>query len=182
MTRNAAPSRVFILELGNRAATPLKATSVPLASVHSEQAQEALLGLGSDPGAESMRYRALLSQGERIRLGLLMLSRLRLRMQRENPEYPAIEILSHYLDVASLVLGNISNLLLPAPGVRHQKIDRELINALDRQVSQLREQQAATPPSFLAAVSKDAIFQMEALGGQLRAALDLASSSDAVGG
>jgi uncharacterized membrane protein YccC len=170
----------FYLELGNRAATPLNATSAPLASVHSEQAQEALLGLGSDPGAESMRYRALLSQGERIRLSLLMLSRLRLRMQRENPDYPAIETLSHYLDVASLVLKNISDLLLPGPGARPQKINQDLVNALDRQGAQLREQQAATPPSFLAAVSKDAIFQMDALGGQLRAALDLASSSNAV--
>ena len=170
----------FYLELANRAATPLNATSAPLASVHSEQAQEALLGLGSDPGAESLRYRALLSQGERIRLSLLMLSRLRLRMQRENPDYPAIEILNHYLDVTSLILRNISNLLLPAAEQRQQRINHDLVNALDRQGAQLREQQAATPPSFLAAVSKDAIFQMEALGGQLRAALDLASSSDAV--
>jgi uncharacterized membrane protein YccC len=170
----------FYLELANRAATPLKATAAPLASVHSERAEEALLGLGSDPGVESMRYRALLGQGERIRLSLLMLSRLRLRMQRENPNYPAIEILNHYLDVASLVLKNIRDLLLPASGTHHQKMNQDLVNALDRQVAQLREQQAATPPSFLAAVSKDAIFQMEALGGQLRAALDLASSSDAI--
>jgi uncharacterized membrane protein YccC len=170
----------FYLELANRAATPLNATSAPLASVHSEQAQEALMGLGSDPGADSLRYRALLSQGERIRLSLLMLSRLRLRMQRENPDYPAIEILNHYLDVTSLILRNISNLLLPAVELRQQKINHDLVNALDLQGKQLREQQGATPPSFLAAVSKDAIFQMEALGGQLRAALDLASSSEAV--
>ncbi len=171
----------FYLELAKRAAKPLNATSAPLASIHSEQAQEALLGLGSDPGAESMRYRALLSQGERIRLSLLMLSRLRLRMQRENPDYPAIEILRHYLDVASLVLKNISNLLQPAPGIRHQKINQDLVNALDRQVAQLREQHSATAPSFLAAASKDAVFQMEGLDGQLRAALDLACSSEEVG-
>lgn len=170
----------FYLELANRAGTPLQATSAPLASVHSEQAQEALMGLGSDPGAESMRYRALLSQGERVRLSLLMLSRLRLRIQRENSDYPAIEILSHYLDVASLILRNTSNLLLPAAGTRQQRINHDLVNALDRQVAQLRAQQAATPPSFLAAVSKEAVFQMEALGGQLRAALDLASSSEAM--
>lgn len=170
----------FYLELANRAATPLNATSAPLASVHSEQAQEALMGLGSDPGAESLRYRALLSQGERVRLSLLMLSRLRLRMQRENPDYPAIEILNHYLDVTSLILRNISNLLLPAAELRQQRINHDLVNALDRQSKQLREQLSVMPPSFLAAVSKDAIFQMEALGGQLRAALDLASSSEAV--
>ena len=170
----------FYLELANRAATTLNATSAPLASVHSEQAQEALMGLGSNPGAESMRYRALLGQGERIRLSLLMLSRLRLRLQRKNPDYPAIEILNHYLDVASLVLRNISNLLQPAAGIRHQKINQDLVNALDRQAAQLREQQAPAAPSFLSAVSKDAVFQMEALNGQLRAALDLAGSATAI--
>ena len=170
----------FYQELANRAATPLKATSAPLASVHSEQAQKALMGLGSDPGAESMRYRALFGQGERVRLSLLMLSRLRLRMQRENPDYPAIEVLNYYLEVASLVLRNISNLLQPASGTRQQKINQDLIKSLDRQAAQLREQQNAVLPTFLAAVSKDAIFQMEALGGQLRAALDLAGSSNAV--
>jgi uncharacterized membrane protein YccC len=170
----------FYLELANRAAAPLQPTSAPLASVHSEQAQEALMGLGFVPGPESMRYRSLLSQGERTRLSLLMLSRLRLRMQRENPDYPAIEVVSHCLDVASLILRNVSSLLLPAAGMRPQRISLDLVNALDRQTAQLRAQQAATPPSFLAAVSKEAIFQMEALGGQLRAALDLASSSEAM--
>ncbi len=126
-----------------------------------------------------MRYRAILSQGERIRLSLLMLSRLQLRMQRENSNYPAIEILNHYRNVASLILRNISSLLIPNTGTRQQRINHDLVNALDRQMAQLREQQAATLPSFLAAVSKDAVFQMEALGGQLRAALDLASSSEA---
>jgi uncharacterized membrane protein YccC len=171
----------FYLELANRAATPLQATSAPLASVHSEQAQEALMGLGSVPGAESLRYRALLSQGERIRLSLLMLSRLRLRMQRENPDYPAIKILHQYLDAASLVLRNISNLLLPAAGTPHQKINQDLVNALDRQVAQLRDRHPLASPStsFLAAVSRDAVFQMEALSGQLRAALDLAGSAAA---
>jgi uncharacterized membrane protein YccC len=169
----------FYLELANRAATPLNAMSAPLASVHSEQAQEALLGLGSDPHAESLRYRALLSQGERIRLSLLMLSRLRLRTQRENPQHPAIEILNHYLDVAALVLRNISTLLQPATQVRHQKINQDLINALDRLTAQLREQRVPTAPSFLAAVTKEAVFQMEALNGQLRAALDLAGSAAA---
>ena len=38
----------FYLELANRAAAPWNATSSPLASAHSEQAQEALLGLARD--------------------------------------------------------------------------------------------------------------------------------------
>src|ERR1700738_2620784 len=52
----------FYLELANRASAPWNATSSPLASAHSEQAQEALLGLARDRGAGSIRYRALLKQ------------------------------------------------------------------------------------------------------------------------
>src|ERR1700733_13051839 len=46
----------FYLELANRASASWNATSAPLASVQSEQAQEALLGLGRDGDAESIRY------------------------------------------------------------------------------------------------------------------------------
>ncbi len=99
----------FYLELANRAAAPWNATSAPLASAQSEQAQEALLGLTRDDGTESIRYRALLSQAERMRLALLVLMRLRLRMEREIPDYQGIAILNGYLQVASQVLRNISN-------------------------------------------------------------------------
>src|ERR1700731_877745 len=42
----------FYLELANASSAPWNATSSPLASSHSEQAQEALLGLARDGGAE----------------------------------------------------------------------------------------------------------------------------------
>jgi uncharacterized membrane protein YccC len=168
------------LELANRAAAPLIATSTPLASIHSEEAQQALLGLARDPGPESMRYRALLSQAERIRLSLLMLSRLRARMERERHDYPAIEALTGYLELTSKILREISSLLLASPHTRSEEIKLDLLNALDQQISRLREQNAATPLSFLAAVAKDTLFQMDALAGQLRAALDLARNNISV--
>jgi uncharacterized membrane protein YccC len=167
----------FYLELANTAAAPWTATSSPLASAHSGQAQEALLGLARDSGAESIRYRALLNQAERIRLTLLMLMRLRLRMEREIPDYPGIGILSGYLQVASQILRHISNGLSGAPSTEPQERARQAVDALDRFSVQLREVAAATPPSFIAAVAKDAVFQMDALSGQLRAALDLSQNS-----
>lgn len=167
----------FYLELANRAVEPLNATSAPLASIHSEVAQQALLGLEHDPGPDSMRYRALLNQAERVRLSLLVLSRLRARMERERHDYPAIETLAGYLDLASKILREISNALLPLPPARITETERDLLTALDRQISKLREQNAETPSSFLAAVAKDALFQMDALAGQLRAALDLARNN-----
>ena len=163
----------FYLELANGASAPWNATSSPLASAHSEQAQEALLGLARDGGTESIRYRALLNQAERIRLTLLMLMRLRLRMEREIRDYPGIAILNGYLQVASQILRQISNSLSAAPSTEPQEKARQAGEALDRFSAQLREVAAATPPSFIAAVAKDAVFQMEALSGQLRAALDL---------
>ncbi len=171
----------FYLELANRAAEPLKPTSAPLASVHSEEAQQALLGLGRDPGPDSMRYRALLNQAERIRLSLLVLLRLRARMERERHDYPAIEALTGCLEQASNFLREISNALLPSPSARGAENERDLPNSLDRQISKLREKNAATPASFLSAVAKDALFQMDALAGQLRAALDLARNNVSLG-
>src|ERR1700726_2162775 len=46
----------FYRELANRASGPWNATSSPLASAHSEQAQDALLGLARDEDTESIRY------------------------------------------------------------------------------------------------------------------------------
>lgn len=165
------------LELANRATEPLNAMSAPPASIHSEEAQQALLGLARDPGPDSIRYRALLNQAERIRLSLLVLSRLRARMERERHDYPAIEALTGYLGLASKILRQISDALLPSPSAVNQENKLEMFSALDRQISRLREQNAGSPASFLSAVAKDALFQMDALAGQLRAALDLAGNN-----
>jgi uncharacterized membrane protein YccC len=165
----------FYRELANRASGPWNATSSPLASVHSEQAQEALLGLASDADAESIRYRALLNQAERIRLTLLVLMRLRLRMEREILDYPGLAIIDSYLQTASRILRRISNSLSADPSVEPQAQARQAVEALDQ--FQLREIAAVTPPSFIAAVAKDAVFQIDALSGQLRAALDLSQNN-----
>ena len=167
----------FYLELANRAAAPWNATSPPLASAHSEQAQEALLGLGRDASPESIRYLALRNQAERMRLALLMLMRLRVRMQREISNYPGIAILDGCLDGASQVLRHISNTLSAESSTAPKENTRKSVEALDRLSVQMRERAEATPPSFIAAVAKDALFHMDALSGQLRAALDLSQNN-----
>src|SRR6202521_4222686 len=70
----------FFLELAHAVEQPLSATSAPPATIQSTQAQEALSGLNRETSIEAVRYRALLSQAERIRLSFLMLSRLHVRM------------------------------------------------------------------------------------------------------
>jgi uncharacterized membrane protein YccC len=166
----------FYRELANRASVPLNAASSPLASSHSELAQQALLGLAGDADTESIRYRALLNQAERIRLTLLVLMRLRLRMEREIKDYPGVAILDSYLQSASKILGHIGDSLSSQPSTAPQEKARDEARPLDQFSAQLREIAAETPPSFIAAVAKDAVFQMDALSGQLRAALDLSQN------
>jgi uncharacterized membrane protein YccC len=166
----------FYRELATRASAPLNAASSPLASAHSELAQQALLGLARDADTESIRYRALLNQAERIRLTLLVLMRLRLRMEREIKDYPGVAILDAYLQSTSKILGHISDSLSSQPSIEPQEKVRDEASALDQFSAQLRETAAETPPSFIAAVAKDAVFQMDALSGQLRAALDLSQN------
>src|SRR5438270_53025 len=102
----------FFLELARAAEQPLSATSAPPVTVHSAQAQEALSSLDSETSIEAVRYRALLSQAERIRLSLLMLSRLHLRMQRESPMHRSVQILSDYLKKAAKALQAIGDCLI----------------------------------------------------------------------
>src|SRR6202030_1232065 len=135
----------FYLELANRASASWNATSAPLASVQSEQAQEALLGLGRDGDAESIRYRALLNQAERIRLTLLVLMRLRLRIEREISDYPGLAILDSYLQTASKILGHTSDSLTSQPSTEPQERVRDEARALDQFSAQLREIAAETP-------------------------------------
>jgi uncharacterized membrane protein YccC len=168
----------LFLELARTAEQPLSATSAPPATAHSTQAQEALSGLDRETSIEAVRYRALLSQAERIRLSLLMLSRLHLRMQRESRMHSGVEILGDYLKKAARVLRGIGESLIsgiPAAGCK------EILAACENLTLRLRQETDNLPPSFLAAVTKDARFQVDALNGQLRAALDLAVNATPIG-
>ncbi|OLB38026.1 MAG: hypothetical protein AUH11_07610 [Acidobacteria bacterium 13_2_20CM_57_17] len=168
----------FFLELARAAEQPLSATSAPPVTAHSTQAQEALSSLDSETSIEAVRYRALLSQAERIRLSLLMLSRLHLRMQRESPAYSGVRILGDYLKKAKQVLQAISDSLtsgMPAEACK------EILAACEALTLGLRREADSLPTSFLAAVTRDARFQMDALNGQLRAALDLTANATPAG-
>jgi len=168
----------FFRELARAAEQPLSATSAPPVTVHSTQAQEALSGLYRDGSIEAVRYRALLSQAERIRLGLLMLSRLHLRMQRESPAFSGVQVLGDYLKKAAQVLQAISNSLISGMPVEACK---DVLAACEALTHRLRQEADSLPTSFLAAVARDARFQMDALDGQLRAALDLTANATAAG-
>jgi uncharacterized membrane protein YccC len=164
----------LFLELAHAAEQPLSATSAPPATAQSTQAQEALSGLDSETGVEAVRYRALLSQAERIRLTLLILSRLHLRMQRERSKHSGVQILADYLKKVGQALQAISDSLTSGLPPRARM---ETLSAGEAYTLVFRQETESLPPSFLAAVAKDARFQMDALQGQLRAALDLAENA-----
>jgi uncharacterized membrane protein YccC len=168
----------FLLELARAAEQPLSAISAPPVTVHSTQAQEALSGLDRETSIEAVRYRALLSQAERIRLSLLMLSRLHLRMQRESPAYSGVLILGDYLKKTAQVLQAISNSLISGTTAEACK---EVLAACEAFTLRLRQEADGLPASFLAAVTRDARYQMDALNGQLRAALDLTANATPAG-
>jgi uncharacterized membrane protein YccC len=169
---------IFFLELTRAAEQPLSATSAPPATIHSAQAQDALSGLDSETGVEAVRYRALLSQAERIRLTLLMLSRLHLRMQRERASYSGVRILGDYLKKSAQALQAIGDSLTSG---MPPKAGKEILAASEAYTLLFRQETDSLPPSFLAAVAKDTRFQMDALNGQLRAALDLAANATPTG-
>src|SRR2546427_6547274 len=168
----------FFLELARSAQQPLSATSAPPATIHSTQAQEALSGLDRETSIEAVRYRALLSQAERIRLSLLMLSRLHLRMRRESPVHSGVQILGEYLKETAQVLQAIGNALLS--GIPAEA-STDILAACESLTLRLRQEAENLPASFLAAVARDARFQMDALNGQLRAALDLTAHATPAG-
>jgi uncharacterized membrane protein YccC len=137
----------------------------------STDAQAALAGRASDQSIDSERFRSLLSQAERIRLSLLTLGRLLRRMRRERFGFARAEMLEHFLESAAHVMTAIGeSLARNAP----LKIDEAWLNVMHTAVESLCEVHESPERTFLAAVVRDARHQMDALAGQLRAAMHLA--------
>src|SRR5207253_660061 len=137
----------FFLALARSAQQPLSATSAPPATIHSTQAQEALSGLDRETSIEAVRYRALLSQAERVRLSLVMLSRLRIRMQRESLRHSSVQVLGDYLKDAAHALEAIGESLIsgiPAEACKAMLADCEALTL------RLRQETDSLPPSLLA--------------------------------
>jgi uncharacterized membrane protein YccC len=173
------------LELSRAAASPPdSAAQSPPATAQSLAAQTALATLDQNRSVESERFRLLLIQAERMRVSLLALSRLRARMERDQPETAEGIVLDRYLEVCSDVLKSIGNSLID--GVE-MKPETEALTELDALPEQLRKTDTARSPTqvvmtpALAAMTMDARFQMDALAGQIRAAIDLEASATPAG-
>lgn len=165
-------------ELAQLATTAAATDAAPAASQVTTRAQQMLSTLGQDHHIEGERYRSLLNQGERIRLCLLILARLHRRLGRENPDSPAAASLDRYLEIAGDILYSIG--LSLDHGAALMEARKDLL-ALARQGDSFRDFPRGPASPFLRAILDDSQLQMDALGGQLRAAVDLADNTTPAG-
>lgn len=168
----------FFFELASVATTPTRPGGAPPASSQGMAAQQILSSLGRDTTLEGVRYRALLTQAERMRLCLIMVGRLRVRIARENPDHPAIPTIDRYLQSAAELLRALGESIQSASIARPAA---DSLVVLDSTVRAMRGWIASAQPSFFTAVAEEARFQMAALSGQIRAALDLAAHNTPAG-
>ncbi len=179
MNRSGVHWRISSRTFARTAETPLTATASPAASQESDRAQEALSSLDGETDIDAVRYRALLNQAERIRLSLLMLARLRLRMDRESHAHAAVEIVDQALSQAAGALRAIRDSLMTGVATEIGKQIRRSTFRSFPNASQRNPRRHLR--HFSRPYSKDAVSQMDALAGQLRAALELAAHSTPAG-
>ena len=161
-------------ELARIATHPADATSAPLGTREIALAHDAVVNLATNMSLAALRYRSLLSQAERIRLSLLTLARLRHRLTREDAFHPAIAALDQFRQNAGHLLEAVAQSLFSGkePGLAADRL------ALGMALAQkLTVDDASATLTFSTAVWRDMKFQADALGGQLRAALELAQNA-----
>ena len=140
------------------------ASEAPPATSQSSEAGKALSSLSRDYSLEGERYRSLLNQAERARLGILAIKRLRARMRRESVQ-GSPEVLDRALAIAAYTCGEVSRLLLRDAVSINVAAQLDLLLAIAKVIPD----------------SPDARFQVAALAGQLRSAVSLASHSIGAG-
>ena len=135
------------------------AAEEPVATAQSTAAQQELAALGGDGSIEAARYLMLLSQAERIRLALMSLTRIRIRLLREEAaeDVAAIDV---RLARATEILDGIASSVESgkAKGAPH-----------------------GPDPGIPKVSYHDAGSELEALAGQLRAAAELAAHASPAG-
>jgi uncharacterized membrane protein YccC len=161
-------------ELARIATHPADAASAPLGTREIAQAHDAVVNLATDMSLAALRYRSLLSQAERIRLSLVTLARLRHRLTREDAFHPAIAALDQFRENAGHLLEAVAQSLFSGkePGLAADRLALGLALA-----QKLTVDDASATLTFSTAVRRDMKFQADALGGQLRAVLELAQNA-----
>jgi uncharacterized membrane protein YccC len=159
-------------EMARAAEAPAAATEAPSASVQATDAHNTLAALGPVHTVEADRYRYLLNQAERMRLSLLMLSRLRVRIGREKAHGEEIEALDRFCSLCAKLLRAIASSLKTNASLDPHQDSLDQIVAL---AEVLRATRGISESEMLSALVGDALFQVDALAGQLRSSVELAA-------
>jgi uncharacterized membrane protein YccC len=179
--RRYAPARRVLAqlywELAQVAISPLPVVEGPPATATSLRAHTELAGVGGERSVEADRYRSLLNQAERLRLSLIALRRLRARLRRDETNSRAVDLLNEYFEAIPELLnavgGSLQNGHTASPDASALAKLRDLSDAMRRI--------EADAGSGAEASIADARRQMDAVTGQIRAAVDLASHSSPAG-
>ncbi len=168
----------FYQELARVATLPPDPYGAPPASQQSTQAQETLSSLSGDHSVEAERLFALVSQGERIRLSLFALGRALVRARREEGGEHAAAVIEPFLERASTLLSAIGRSLQGEPlSDAASALLKELEDpAAVLRLAEERSEQLAIHPHL-----SEARVQMDALAGQLRAAVELGRTTTPAG-
>ncbi len=165
--------RELFLELSTTAATPatgiIDASEPPPASGQITQAQIALAPLTQANYVEAERYLIILNQAERMRLSLLTLRRLRARIRRENPNACEPPLIDRFFEIYSRMLTEVSDSILKLTAIAGAAAGL-------LQLAEIAEEMRSKKGMAI-----DARIQMDALIGQLRATVELVSSSTPAG-
>jgi uncharacterized membrane protein YccC len=165
-------------ELARVATRPSEATSAPPATKEIAQAHDALSSLTADTAPTALRFRSLLSQAERIRLSLSTLARLRSRLAREDALHPAVPTLDQFRANAAILLNTVATSLVSG---KESNVEADRLVLGIAMADQLGGTETEGDRSFSNAVLRDVKFQADALGGQLRAAIELARNTTPAG-
>lgn len=168
----------FYKELARAATLPPDPYSAPPASRQSMQAYEAVSSVPDDHTVEAERYLVLVSQAERIRLSLFALGRNLARVRREEGGERAAAALDRFLELSSSLLFAVGGSVQGEPPTGPASA---WLEEADGAAEALRQSEERQESSALQPLLSEARFQMDALAGQLRAALDLARNTTPAG-
>jgi len=158
--------------LARAAESPAAASQAPSASAQATEAQNTLAALGPIHTVEADRYLSLLNQAERMRLSILTLARLRVRIGREKEQGEEIAALDRFFELCARLLSATGASLRTNHSIDAHPDELDQITAL---AEVLRVNRARAESDILSALRGDALHLVDALAGQLRSAVELAS-------
>jgi uncharacterized membrane protein YccC len=156
--------------LAETTGNPGHSSSTPPHSTEFSDAQDALMSLGQDHSVEAERLVFLLNQAERIRLSLLNLGRLARRLRRDAHGADAADALTEVLNAAGAALRSISGGIME--GRACGNTERFQVAA-----GHFAGRHFGDHGTFFAALQRDSLQQLDALGGQLRTSAGTATQS-----